>query len=228
MYKEAIRDGEIQPADDPFLVYQKPKGRRVERRKLPLADVEKLAALGPDDGVAEGSVEALARDAFAFSFYAGGMRFGDVCRLKAADVQGGRATYRMLKTGTPMGVPLPPPAVEVAGRYTEGAGTRGGFLFPLLKAGDERDGVHLRKRISSRNAQINAALKRLAAKSELDPAGLSFHVARHSFADHARTKSGDLYAISKSLGHGNLQTTEQYLKSFDRDAVDSLADTLWS
>lgn len=228
VYKEAIRDGEIQPADDPFLVYQKPKGRRVERRKLPLADVEKLAALGPDDGVAEGSVEALARDAFAFSFYAGGMRFGDVCRLKAADVQGGRATYRMLKTGTPMGVPLPPPAVEVAGRYTEGAGTRGGFLFPLLKAGDERDGVHLRKRISSRNAQINAALKRLAAKSELDPAGLSFHVARHSFADHARTKSGDLYAISKSLGHGNLQTTEQYLKSFDRDAVDSLADTLWS
>ena len=52
-------------------------------------------------------------------------------------------------------------------------------------------------------------------------------MARHSFADHARTRSGDLYAISKSLGHGNLQTTETYLRSFDRDAVGSLADDLW-
>ena len=227
VYKEAIRDGAISPADDPFLVYQKPKGRRVERRKLPLPDVEKLASLGVGDGVAEGSAEAVARDAFAFAFYAGGMRFGDVARLKASEVRGGRAEYRMLKTGTVMSVPLPPPAVAIAERYAGSAGERGGFLFPLLRPGDEADGVTLRKRISSRNAQANAALKRLAKRAELDPEGLSFHVARHSFADHARTRGGDLYAISKSLGHGNLQTTEQYLKSFDRDAVDGLAERLW-
>ena len=53
------------------------------------------------------------------------------------------------------------------------------------------------------------------------------HIARHSYADHARRMSGDLYAISKSLGHSNLQTTEQYLKSFDRDAVDRLAGQVW-
>ena len=228
VYKEAVRDGVIEPADDPFLVYQKPRGQRVERRKLPLADVEKLAALGPEDGVADGSVEAVARDAFVFSFYAGGMRFGDVARLKASEVRAGRADYRMLKTGTVMSVPLPPPAVAIVGWYAGGADGRGGYLFPLLRDGDERDGVHLRKRISSRNAQVNAALKRLAEKAELKPDGLSFHVARHSFADYARTKSGDLYAISKALGHGNLQTTETYLKSFDRDAVDRMAADLWS
>ncbi len=227
VYKEAIRDGEIEPAVDPFLTYEKPKGERVERRKLPLADIEKLAALGPAEGVADGSVEAVARDAFVFSFYAGGMRFGDVARLKAAEVGGGRAEYRMLKTGTVMSVPLPPPAVAIAEQYAEGADQRGGHLFPLLQAGDERDGVHLRKRISSRNAQANAALKRLAKAAGIASEGLSFHVARHSFADHARQHSGDLYAISKSLGHGNLQTTETYLKSFDRDAVDKLADDLW-
>lgn len=227
VYKEAIRDGAIEPAGDPFLVYQKPRGQRVERRKLPFADVEKLAALGPEDGVTDGSVEAVVRDAFVFGFYAGGMRFGDVAKLKAAEVRGGRASYRMLKTGTVMSVPLPPPAVAIADRYSEGAGRRGGYLFPFLREGDERDGVHLRKRISSKNAQANAALKRLAEKAGLEPEGLSFHVARHSFADHARTKNGNLYAISKSLGHGNLQTTETYLKSFDRDAVDSLASDLW-
>ena len=227
MYREAIRDGAIQPADDPFLAYEKPRGQRVERRKLPLADVEKLAALDPGDGVADGSVEATARDAFVFSFYAAGMRFGDVARLKASETRDRRAVYRMLKTSTLMNVPLPPPAVRIAERYAVTAADRGGYLFPLLRSGDERDGVHLRKRISSRNTQINAALKRLAPKADLDPDGLSFHVARHSYADHARTKSGDLYGISKSLGHGNLQTTETYLKSFDRDAVDRLADDLW-
>ena len=100
VYSEAVRDGAIPPAADPFLVYRKPKGRRVERRKLPLADIEKLAALGPADGVADGSAEAVARDAFAFSFYAGGMRFGDVARLKAAEITGDGAAS----------ADLPPPA----------------------------------------------------------------------------------------------------------------------
>ncbi len=228
IYKQAIRDREIAPADDPFLVYEKPRGERVERRKLPLADIETLAALGSDDGVTDGSVEAVARDSFALSFYAGGMRFGDVCLLKATDIRQDRVEYRMMKTATPMSVPLPAPAAEIVTRYAATAETRGGYLFPLLRPGDERDGVHLRKRISSRNVQVNAGLKRLADKAEIEKAGLSFHVARHSFADHARTKGGDLYAISKSLGHGDLKTTETYLRSFDRDAVDRLAGDIWN
>jgi len=226
--KEAVRDSVVPPAADPFLVYQMPKGQRVERRKLPLADIDKIAALGVDDGVAPGSGEAVTRDAFVFSFYAGGMRFGDVVRLKASDVRDGRAEYRMMKTGTPMSVPLPAAGLEIVSRYTSTAVNRGGFLFPVLRPGDEADGVTVRRRISSKNVVVNKQLKRLAAKAGLGPDGLTFHVARHSFADHARTKSGDLYAISKSLGHGNLSTTETYLKSFDVDAVDSLAEALWS
>ena len=105
VYKVAIRDGVIGPADDPFLTYEPPRGQRVERRKLPLLDVETIAALGPKEGVQDGSVEAVVRDAFVFSFYAAGMRFGDVARLKASEVSGGRAVYRMLKTSTPMSVP---------------------------------------------------------------------------------------------------------------------------
>jgi integrase/recombinase XerD len=57
---------------------------------------------------------------------------------------------------------------------------------------------------------------------------VSFHVARHSYADFARTRSGDLFAISKALGHASLQITQTYLKSFDRDAVDRLSEQLWT
>lgn len=227
IFKQAIRDGEIRPAQDPFLVYEKPKGQRVERRKLSLDEVQRLAGLSAADGLTPGSFDEVTRDAFVFAFYAGGMRFSDVCRLKASEIVDGRANYRMLKTGTPMSVPLPAPALRIAERYVESARGRGGFLFPFLKRGEDKDAVHLRRRIGSKNVQANTALKRLAKKAGIKAEGLSTHVARHSFADYARRQSGDLYAISKSLGHGNLQTTEAYLRSFDRDSVDKLSYQLW-
>ena len=222
---QAVRDGVVRPADDPYLIYQPPKGQRVERRKLPLADIEKIAALGPEDGLTPGTFDEVARDAFILSFYAGGMRFGDVACLKAADIVGDRVSYRMLKTQHVM--TIPPPAVKIAELYRPGAVLRAGFLFPLLTRGDDRDGVHLRRRIGSRNAQANTALKRLAKKAGVEEGGISFHVSRHSFADHARRHSDDLYAVSKALGHGNLSTTQVYLKSLDQDAVDSLASQIW-
>ena len=64
--------------------------------------------------------------------------------------------------------------------------------------------------------------------AEIDSEGLSMHVARHSYADFARRKSGDLFAISQTLGHKSLETTEAYLKSFDQDAVDKLGEDLWT
>lgn len=228
VYKEAIREGVIAPSDDPFLLYQKPKAQKVERRKLSPEEIGKLESVGVGEGLTPGTFDEAARDAFVFSYYAAGMRFGDVARLKASEVADGRASYRMLKTGTPVSVPLPPPAVRIAQRYAESAESRGGYLFPFLEPGDERDGVHLRRRINSKNSQANTSLKRVAEKAGVEPVGLSFHVSRHSFADYARRQGGDLYAISKALGHSTLQITEGYLRSFDRDAVDSLTAKLWS
>ena len=53
------------------------------------------------------------------------------------------------------------------------------------------------------------------------------HVARHSFADTRGRSRGTCLAISKALGHRDLATTQQYLKSFDRESVDRLAEDLW-
>ena len=225
--KEAVRAGEILAGNDPFLAFRMPKKEPVERRKLTLAEVQAVAAVGPEDGLTPGTFDEVARDAFIFAFFASGMRFGDVCRLKASDIRDGRAVYRAMKSTKPMSTPLPPAALAIAERYAETAGERGGYLFPFLKPGEESDGVRLRRRINSRNSQANTALKRVAEKGGIDPEGLSFHVSRHSFADHARRHSGDLYAVSKALGHGDLRTTETYLASFDRDALDVLNGAIW-
>jgi integrase len=160
---------------------------------------------------------------FVFAFYARGMRFGDVCRLRPENVEDGTLDYLMMKTGQRVRGKLPPPAVEIAERYVSDRE----FLFPFLDDGDDKDPKHLRRRIASNNVLVNKALKDVADAAEIKRDGLSMHVARHSYADFARRKSGNLHAIMESLGHTSLQVTQQYLKSLDKDASDELDDQLW-
>lgn len=100
VFRQAIDEGEVEPAAEPFLTYKKPKAKPFHRRKLSLEEVERLrdAELDP------ASPTGLARDGFVWAFYVGGMRFGDVCTLRADAVREGptgwRAMYEMMKTST--------------------------------------------------------------------------------------------------------------------------------
>ncbi|GAB5521885.1 MAG: site-specific integrase [Rhodothermales bacterium] len=223
LVRKAIKEGLITPLDDPFVGYDKPKKQATERRKLTPEEIQSLEAAQLEPG----STRELARDSWLFAFYAGGMRFGDLCCLKVGDVNEKRITYRMNKTKALVSNPLPPQAILMANHYGRDK-SNDAFLFPHLTAGDEDDSNRLRKRIASRNTLVNTYLKKVAQEVGVDPEGLSMHVARHSFADFARTKSGNLYAISKTLGHSDLKITEQYLSSFDQQAVDALGADLWS
>jgi integrase len=136
-----------------------------------------------------------------------------------------RLTYRMLKTNGSVSLKLPKEALELARRYSEEERV---MFFPFVTEHDTADPTHFRRRVSSANVIVNRNLKKLAELAGIPSDGLSTHVARHSFADYARTSDGDLYAISKALGHSDLKTTETYLKSFDQDSVDDLSDSLWS
>jgi len=220
--RQALKEGVLTAFTDPFLTYDKPKERSAPRRKLAPDEVAALEALD----LPEGSVIALARDSWLFSFYTGGMRFGDLCKLKVGDVKGGRVAYTMNKTGARISNPLPPQALELAERYAAGKADSD-FLLPHLKSGEDAESNLMRRRIGSRNALTNKYLKAVAERAGLEPDGFSMHVARHSFADYARTKSPNLYAISKTLGHANLKITETYLRSFDQQAVDALGAELW-
>ena len=231
----AVREGELDPGADPFVRFQIPKPAPVDRRRLTPAEVGKLVGLGPDDGVRDGYRLAAVRDLFALQFYGAGARVSDALQLTPENVVGDRLAYTMMKTGHVQSVRLPPPALEIVARLaaaveardTQTRGKHGRYLVPLLKRGDDTDPTGLRRRISSASAVVNKLLKELAALAEMDPTGLSSHVARHSFADFAR-QSGDLYAVSKALGHSDLATTQAYLASFDRSAVDKLTDSMWN
>ena len=221
--KQAIADRLIGPSDDPFISFTMPNKQQVDRRKLSRDEMRSMEELSLTCRL------ALARDAFVFSFYAGGMRFGDVCKLRKDHIiheeAGARLAYKMMKTEQYVDLKLPPPAVRIAARYTNGSG----LLFPLIRERDLNDPVRLRQSISSKNVQLNNAIKEVAEQADIrKPEEVSFHVARHSYADYARQSSGgDVYAVSKALGHSSIATTERYLSSFDREATDTLADNMW-
>ena len=241
-YRRAIREGLVPRESDPFFAYTPGRAQRPERPKLTVEQLRAIERLDLGPNGAGASLDARTRDAFLFSLYAAGIRFGDVAGLRCGDVtqdpdaEGAlRLTYRMGKTKKRVAVRLIPQAAAIARAYaTDADGAPkppDAFLFGMLDGYDLSTPKGMLSAVASQNALTNKYLKRvakLAATEEVPmPAKLSFHIARHSFADLARKAGWDVYAISKALGHSGLNITEHYLAGFDASSLDAKMDALF-
>lgn len=162
-----------------------------------------------------------------FSFYSGGIRFGDLCCLNWKDIKGNRLSYQMNKNEKVFTVELNEHQEAILNLYKE-KGISEGFIFPLLKDYmDYSDAIFLRQQIGIKNALVNKWLSKIVElannleNSEIPTIdSISFHVARHSFAQYAVEKGLSIYEVMQTLRHSKIETTQQYLKGLDEQLAD--------
>ena len=78
------------------------------------------------------------------------------------------------------------------------------YVFPSIVEPDPEKGLM--------NTRINEALKRWAKAAGIDPKRMHFHSGRHTFATNVLENSpdGDLWTVSKLLGHKSISATQIY------------------
>lgn len=211
---ELVKEGIIPYEKNPFLKFKISK-KRTERNRLTVSQIKDLQNLIIPEG--HDSVR-LARDMFIFSFNTGGIRWGDLCRLKTQHIKNGRLIFVSHKTENERNIKLNDLALKIISRYKGGE-----FIFPtnFYSAKDDNN-IERHKEDNSldkRGSFFRFKLK-LACKWAKIPE-ITYHNARHSIADAAINAGVDMRDLQGILGHSQIKTTEGYAKSLYSDKNDT-------
>lgn len=222
--KKGIRNGLIEK--DPMHVVELPKNKNGHTKtKLLIEQINAMEQLK----FKPGSWLWNTRNAFLFSFYSGGIRFGDLCCLTWESVKNDRLIYKMGKNEKPFSTQLNESQKNILNRYT---GTGNEYIFPFLNNSKKyADQTELRKAINSKNVlanknlrkiskKLNAAIDKKKIKAPKIEQRISFHVSRHSFAQYAVEAGLSVYELMQTLRHSKVETTQQYLKGLDEELAD--------
>lgn len=154
-----------------------------------------------------------ARDLFLFSFYTRGMSFIDIAFLRKSDLSGDTLAYRRHKTGRLYTVRWEPKMQTILSRHFDPASP---WLLPVIN----RPSVDPRLCAESRLRTINRHLLELSQLLQL-PFPVTTYVARHSWANLARSFNIPLSVISAAMGHDSERTTRIYIDSIDTSVIDA-------
>jgi integrase/recombinase XerD len=132
--------------------------------------------------------------------YASGLRVSELLDLPANALTADAAMLLIKgKGGKERLVPLSDAAKTASLRLRASVQKPGPFLIP---------GRDARTKMTRQGFAL--LLKKIALKADIDPARLSPHVLRHSFASHLLAHGADLRSIQQLLGHADVATTQIY------------------
>jgi len=168
------------------------------------------------------------KNIFLTCYYTCGMRISDALTMKWKNIQDGRLEYKMHKNHKVIGINICQELHEILSQYAGGDRDYNCYIFPFLRNGvSEDDLITLYNNISSSTALLNKNLKVIAKEIGIKK-NLSTHIARHSFAAHARKNTGDLALIQKSMAHSSTKETERYLGSLPNDELDDFTAKVYA
>jgi integrase len=151
-----------------------------------------------------------------------GIRFGDVARLRWSDIKGDAVMMEGLQKGKKdLSLQLHSRLKAILEYYKPITGGKKGkgFVFPFLDYLPE-DPLERKGVIGSRNTVVNRNLKTVASLAEVDKV-LSFHISRHTFAQHLKEKKKDIHVIKEALKHEKITTTEKYLAALGNERLNA-------
>lgn len=177
-----------------------------------------------------GSPSDKAKDFFLFSYLSNGINFKDIARLKNENIKGDQIhfvrakTIRTRRDYTPIKTSIRNETLAIIEKWRNPDQSPQAYLFPILSKGlsprQETD------RIQDFTKKTNAKLKEIGEALKL-PLKLTTYVARHSFSSIAINKGGaPIEYISEALGHSSLNTTRNYIDSFEDKRIKQITDSL--
>jgi len=158
--------------------------------------------------------------AFLFSCFSG-LRWSDVNPLRwdeiiTKEIDGKEEWFiyfEQEKTEDIEYLPLSDQAVEIIKqrkREAENENDKGVYVFSEVKEYDEKNQLMYKR--------VNRALKKWGQAASFNPKIMRFHVGRHTFATNVLecSEDGDLWTVSKLLGHKSIRSTQIYAHVRDR------------
>lgn len=228
-FNQAILEDIIPSTQNPFLKF-KVKQVPTNKQKLSVEEIDRINSLTLEPG----SSLSHTRNCFMFSFYCGGIRAGDIITMIWRNVSEGSLSYVMAKNTnsklTTRTVPLIPEAKAILSQYRNKDSKPEDFIFgelkneisklisdeKKLKSGFEKT---IYNQIASRNTIFNKNLKKIAKLADITKP-LSFHIARHSFAQFAMNKDMTPKMLQTILGHEKFATTETYITTLQDKKIE--------
>jgi integrase len=206
---EAKKRGIITPSQYPFIDYTIPtaKGRKMA---LTVSQIKQIL-----DHPLTLDIDQQYRDLWFFSYLCNGINMNDLLRLKYTDIQNGEIHYHRLKTirtssdKTKIVAAMLPDMERIIKRW----GSKGEYIFE----GIENAGTPAEERrlIQNITRAINERMGKIGNTLGFGP--ISTYTARHSFATVLKRSGASIAFISESLGHSDLNTTQNYLDSFEKE-----------
>ncbi len=192
-YRFLVREGVRE--DDPTQLLDSPRLPRALPKYLTEAEVDALLAAAAALPLAQ----ALVMRAALEILYATGLRVSELLALPRTALASDSAVLLVRgKGGRERIVPLSDAAREAAASLTIATKPPARWLFP------GRGGHALARQVFAR------LLKQVALDAGIDPARVSPHVLRHSFASHMLARGADLRSLQLLLGHADIATTQIY------------------
>ncbi|MFZ4521479.1 MAG: tyrosine-type recombinase/integrase [Bacteroidales bacterium] len=203
--------------------YPIPKGKNT-KKALTQADVAKIA----NHKSIKDSVEEKSRDLWLFSYLCNGINIKDVARLKYANIEGDKIRLVRAKTAdsvdeqTTIDIMITRQIGRIIDRHGNKPGTKDQYIFQILENGMSPEDEY--KEIQQAVQTINYNMVKVCDAIKIDK--VTTYTARHSFATVLKRSGASIEFISESLGHKNMQTTQNYLANFEDDEKRKWAEML--